>query len=226
MKIVPPVQGKQLITTNAGELVRARLFSQNMVLGIIADIDTKQAGSDKIMICLDGVAQGPRFIPITQNDEKVAISFGTDFHFDIGFAETAVANWENSFDTNGALLVGSDVTLLRVAPLSDNGSSSIYYDVISGKVVDKGEKQMEQFALLAWDIRLSRSVDPDQLRPPIFRFQSQRGKTVIVFFSYSHADEGLRDHLEKHLSMLKRQGVIKAWHDRRIPVGSHVDRSI
>jgi hypothetical protein len=40
-----------------------------------------------------------------------------------------------------------------------------------------------------------------------------------VFFSYSHVDENLRDQLEKHLSVLKHQGLIAAWHDRRIPAG-------
>jgi hypothetical protein len=49
---------------------------------------------------------------------------------------------------------------------------------------------------------------------------------ATVFFSYSHADEGLRDHLEKHLSMLKRQGVITAWHDRQISAGDRIDHSI
>jgi hypothetical protein len=47
-----------------------------------------------------------------------------------------------------------------------------------------------------------------------------------VFFSYSHADEALRDRLEKHLSMLKRQGVIDVWHDRRLPPGDHIDHGI
>lgn len=42
---------------------------------------------------------------------------------------------------------------------------------------------------------------------------------VSVFFSYSHADEDLRDMLEKHLSVLKKQGLIDAWHDRRIIAG-------
>jgi len=42
---------------------------------------------------------------------------------------------------------------------------------------------------------------------------------VKVFFSYSHKDEELRNELEKHLSVLKRQGIIKAWHDRRIGPG-------
>jgi hypothetical protein len=40
-----------------------------------------------------------------------------------------------------------------------------------------------------------------------------------LFFSYSHADEDLRDQLEKQLSMLIRQGVIEPWHDRRITAG-------
>ena len=40
-----------------------------------------------------------------------------------------------------------------------------------------------------------------------------------VFFSYSHKDENLRDELEVHLSMLKREGLIDAWHDRRISAG-------
>ncbi len=40
-----------------------------------------------------------------------------------------------------------------------------------------------------------------------------------IFFSYSHADEVLRDRLEVHLANLKRSGRIEAWHDRRIPPG-------
>jgi hypothetical protein len=47
-----------------------------------------------------------------------------------------------------------------------------------------------------------------------------------VFFSYSHADEGLRDQLEKQLAMLMRQSVIEAWHDRRIGAGEDVDQTI
>lgn len=47
-----------------------------------------------------------------------------------------------------------------------------------------------------------------------------------VFFSYSHIDEDLRDQLEKQLTMLKRQGVIDTWHDRRIGAGEEIDRAI
>jgi len=43
---------------------------------------------------------------------------------------------------------------------------------------------------------------------------------VEVFFSYSHKDEKLRDELALHLSMLQREGVISAWHDRKIGAGT------
>ena len=47
-----------------------------------------------------------------------------------------------------------------------------------------------------------------------------------VFFSYSHRDEEFRNELEKHLSMLKKQGVIEVWHDHRIMAGEEIDHTI
>jgi TIR domain len=47
-----------------------------------------------------------------------------------------------------------------------------------------------------------------------------------LFLSYSHKDEVLRDQLETQLTMLKRQGVISVWHDRRLIAGDHVDEVI
>lgn len=42
---------------------------------------------------------------------------------------------------------------------------------------------------------------------------------IRVFISYAHADEALRQELDKHLTSLKRQGIIETWHDRRITAG-------
>jgi TIR domain len=47
-----------------------------------------------------------------------------------------------------------------------------------------------------------------------------------LFFSYSHADESLRDQLETHLSALRRQGIISSWHDRRIATGTEIGPAI
>ena len=53
---------------------------------------------------------------------------------------------------------------------------------------------------------------------------SQQSEGVIeVFFSYAHEDKELRDELEKHLSLLKREGIIVSWHDRLIGAGQEWD---
>lgn len=44
-------------------------------------------------------------------------------------------------------------------------------------------------------------------------------KAIEVFFSYSQKDKIMRDKLETHLSLLKRQQVITGWHDRKIGAG-------
>ena len=47
-----------------------------------------------------------------------------------------------------------------------------------------------------------------------------------VFVSYSHRDEELREELEKHLSILRRQGTISSWDDRRIGPGEELHGEI
>lgn len=47
-----------------------------------------------------------------------------------------------------------------------------------------------------------------------------------VFISYSHQDEELRDQLEVQLAMLRRQGLVEVWHDRRLLPGDHLDWTI
>jgi TIR domain len=49
---------------------------------------------------------------------------------------------------------------------------------------------------------------------------------ATLFFSYSHQDEVLRNELEVHLSMLKRQGILEPWHDRRIVAGEEFNKTI
>lgn len=49
---------------------------------------------------------------------------------------------------------------------------------------------------------------------------------ITLFFSYAHVDEDLRNELEIHLTMLKRNGLVRAWHDRRITAGAQLHREI
>jgi TIR domain len=43
---------------------------------------------------------------------------------------------------------------------------------------------------------------------------------VSLFYSYAHADIELRDQLDKHLSLLRRSGLIAQWYDRDISAGT------
>lgn len=49
---------------------------------------------------------------------------------------------------------------------------------------------------------------------------------ATVFFSYSHKDEALRNELEAHLALLKHEGLVETWHDRRIVAGDSFDDAI
>src|SRR5690606_37841200 len=49
---------------------------------------------------------------------------------------------------------------------------------------------------------------------------------ALLVFSYSHADEELRNALEKHLIPLKRMGKIDTWHDRCIVPGEEFEGKI
>lgn len=54
----------------------------------------------------------------------------------------------------------------------------------------------------------------------------QGKRKVKLFYSYSHKDEDFREMLEKHLSKLRRQGIISDWHFRKISPGKEWDGEI
>ena len=47
-----------------------------------------------------------------------------------------------------------------------------------------------------------------------------------IFISYSHKDDEFRKRIEVHLALLKRQGVISVWNDRRIGAGKDIHGEI
>ena len=58
------------------------------------------------------------------------------------------------------------------------------------------------------------------------RVELDSNSTIEVFFSYASEDEKLRNQLEKHLSILKRQEVITGWHHRKITAGKESENDI
>lgn len=47
-----------------------------------------------------------------------------------------------------------------------------------------------------------------------------------AFISYSHADEALRKEFGKHLSLMRRQGLVDDWTDHKIPPGGEFEEHI
>lgn len=66
---------------------------------------------------------------------------------------------------------------------------------------------------------------PEQKRGQTMSLRSQLNG-IEVFYAYSHEDEELRQQLENHLTLLKRQGIIVSWHDRKISGGTEWEGEI
>lgn len=50
----------------------------------------------------------------------------------------------------------------------------------------------------------------------------QTAFSTRLFYSYSHKDEKFKDDMEKALALLKRDGLLNTWHDRRILPGQNI----
>jgi hypothetical protein len=57
-------------------------------------------------------------------------------------------------------------------------------------------------------------------------FRHIRIKILNLFYSYAHEDELFREELEKHLHLLRRQGLIAPWHYRKIIAGAEWGKEI
>jgi ATP-dependent Clp protease ATP-binding subunit ClpC len=67
--------------------------------------------------------------------------------------------------------------------------------------------------------------------PPLDKKPEERAnlsarKPLRIFYSYSHRDRRLREQLQTHLHILKRQGYIEEWHDREIRAGQEWKEAI
>jgi len=74
-------------------------------------------------------------------------------------------------------------------------------------------------------VRLAPAVRVSSDAPTSYTPTNER-QPVSVFISYSHKDERLKSELDKHLSSLKREGLVRVWHDRMISPGSDRKRDI
>ncbi|HEY4036170.1 MAG TPA: toll/interleukin-1 receptor domain-containing protein [Ktedonobacteraceae bacterium] len=92
---------------------------------------------------------------------------------------------------------------------------------------DKELAQIRDQLIQQQNVSLSGKIDTRTIPP-----QSQLDKVerrsepqaidnqITLFYSYAHNDEALRKELEKHLSLLRNQGLIAPWSDRDINAGT------
>lgn len=64
------------------------------------------------------------------------------------------------------------------------------------------------------------------MKKPAQKQSQEPASPVTIFYSYAHADELFQRELEKHLSSLRRQGIIQELHQREIPAGSYRDTQV
>jgi hypothetical protein len=89
-----------------------------------------------------------------------------------------------------------------------------YHGVIDDS--DPDEPQIAGTLFQVW-YRENRPPPPDKPPGP---------ESIRLFYSYSHKDETLREKLETHLSLLRKEGYIHDWHDRKIGAGQEWKNSI
>jgi DNA repair exonuclease SbcCD ATPase subunit len=88
---------------------------------------------------------------------------------------------------------------------------------------DRRQVEAELFKLEDELNALNAVAAPPSLQPP--RPKGVSGP-IKLFYSYAHEDEALRERLEVHLKLLKRQGILQDWHDRDISAGSEWAKQI
>ena len=97
------------------------------------------------------------------------------------------------------------------------------WDVQGGPTVAITVQVLDAIAIGQGDAHLTFSLSSSktETRPnDITADTAKPPQPIEIFYSYFHKDEGLRNELEKHLSVLKRNGVIAGWHDRKIVPGA------
>ncbi len=103
--------------------------------------------------------------------------------------------------------------------LTDRFEGSTGFSMASHRVIPRILRQIDGKASV-WG-----SLSPIR-HHPTNASEIESEKMINLFYSYSHKDEKLRDQLESHLALLRRQGFIKGWHDRKIGAGDEWKDSI
>jgi len=149
---------------------------------------------------------GPALVPDSPHDRSKAVGLVmARVDFDAAAADLPAVALAIAGVEGGA----RDELMRRVEELKQESMSS------RAKALSLGFAVVEVVGLET----LGAAVDSlgDSIRSPVPESDIPQ---IELFYSYSHHDEELRDELDKHLTILRRQGLIRDWHDRKIAAGT------
>ena len=142
------------------------------------------------------------------------------------FAGVTTDVWTESSITRARLILGlsysAGLSFLALASLimfqmSKRPASHLRVEFRSNIDVDKQNSEGELTSIFPdQDRQTGQTTNETEQRSDVGGVTTP----IEVFFSYAHEDEAIREEIAKHLKLLERQKVIRAWHDREIGPGS------
>ncbi len=173
---------------------------------------TREANLSDFIQVFQAVSDSDRFRSV------VLSRYGSDLCFNL--VNRLIADLVRESDGIITIARVEKMTLGEVVELLEKTRRANASDRVENGENHRGERKFEDrspTSKKATQLNLVQNTPPSAtgLQVP----ESHKDSPVEIFYSYSHKDENLRDRLDKHLSMLKRQGKITNWHDRKIGAG-------
>jgi O-acetyl-ADP-ribose deacetylase (regulator of RNase III) len=115
-----------------------------------------------------------------------------------------------------AALKSQDQSIVKRQELIDSMRSlDAERDKLEDELIRMGDNESEKVDSMRARIN---TIQNERLKLKA-QLKRQTFETVELFISYAHKDEALKDELNKHLTVLQKQGTIASWHDRKIIAG-------
>jgi internalin A len=120
--------------------------------------------------------------------------------------------------------IHADIKELKPRELMEVSGQRGLYQEVAALQKTEASSPMVHVATASGDVDLDKTAELNRLMPE----QSRKtpASSLRVFVSYSHKDERLKDDFGLYLDLLKNEGSIQVWHDRRLVPGQEWDKEI
>jgi hypothetical protein len=102
-------------------------------------------------------------------------------------------------------------------------SSEDLIEVTWAKILEQAEREGKERELIE---TVHKRYPGNKKIAQIYNRTIQSDDQLTLFYSYAHEDESLRNELDKHLGLLRNQGLLAQWYDRDISAGTEWAKQI